>query len=130
MDDCIFCKIADGDIPATKVYEDEHIVAFLDIHPVHPGHTLVIPKDHYQWMTDAPQDVLHMVYDRSQELMRGIQKALGADFVTLSVVGVDVPHFHVHLIPRFYDDGLTSWPQGEYQAGEADDVAQKITSAL
>ncbi|NUM25150.1 MAG: HIT family protein [Candidatus Buchananbacteria bacterium] len=129
--DCIFCKIAVGDIPSATIYEDDKIKVFLDINPVTKGHSLIIPKAHYQMMADTPSDLLAHVFSKAQELMVVIKEALEADFVALSVVGVDVPHFHVHLIPRRHDDGLSNWwPTGKYDKGEMEQYVQKIKQAF
>lgn len=126
-DDCIFCKIIAGEIPSYKVFEDEKIFAFLDINPVKPGHTLIIPKDHHEMMIDAPDDLVAYIFVKAKELMIILKKAVDADFIVVSVVGIDVPHFHVHLTPRYYNDGLANfWPQGKYQEGEAEEIVNKI----
>ncbi|KKQ57538.1 MAG: Histidine triad (HIT) protein [Parcubacteria group bacterium GW2011_GWA2_38_13] len=108
---CIFCKIVSGEIPCAKVYEDEKILAFLDIKPVNLGHVLVIPKEHYANMLETPHDIIAGIFQKSKELMISIKTAMSADFVVLSVVGIDVPHFHIHLLPRYSSDGLHNfWP--------------------
>ena len=124
---CIFCKIVSGEIPCAKVYEDEKILAFLDIKPVNLGHVLVIPKEHYANMLETPHDLIAGIFQKSKELMISIKTAMSADFVVLSVVGIDVPHFHIHLLPRYSSDGLHNfWPTKEYGEGEMDNVAEKI----
>ncbi len=129
--DCIFCKIVKGDIPCDKIYEDENTLAFLDINPVNKGHTLVIPKGHYQWMYDTPDDLINVIFTKSKELMKVIKKATKADYVVVAVVGLDVPHFHVHLVPRYHDDGLKNfWPTKEYKDNEAKEVTEKIKKLL
>lgn len=129
--DCIFCKIVAGEIPSYKVYEDDKIIAFLDINPVKPGHILIIPKDHYDMMIDTPDELISYVFIKAKYLMNILKKAMDADFVVLSVVGVDVPHFHVHLTPRYTDDGLDNfWPQKKYAEGQAEEIAEKIKNAL
>jgi histidine triad (HIT) family protein len=131
MENCIFCKIVAGEIPAEKIYEDDKVLVFLDINPVSPGHSLLIPKQHYPIMTDVPDDLLSYCFVKSKELMIKIKEALEVDFVVLSVVGVDVPHFHIHLIPRKHDDGLANfWPTKKYGEGEMKEVAEKIKSNL
>jgi len=127
MSDCIFCKIINGEIPAAKVYEDDRVLAFLDINPVNYGHTLLIPKEHHQMMYDVPDELLAYCFVRSKELMVKIKSALAADFVTVSVVGLDVPHFHIHLIPRYFDDGLADfWPTKKYGDGGVQAILDKI----
>jgi histidine triad (HIT) family protein len=131
MADCIFCKIVKKEMPSFKVFEDDKILAFLDIKPVNPGHVLVVPKEHYHWMQDTTDDLVSQIFVKSKELMKAIQKAVACDFVVVSVVGIDVPHFHVHLIPRYLDDDMANfWPQGVYGEGEGDDVAKKIKAEL
>lgn len=128
---CIFCKIVKNEIPADKIYEDDKIVAFLDINPVSPGHTLVIPKEHHQMMTDTPDDLLSYIFVQSKKLMQVLKTALEADFVVVSVVGIDVPHFHIHLIPRYHDDGLANfWPTKKYEEGESEEIVEKIRNNI
>lgn len=100
MTDCIFCKIVAGDIPATKTYEDESAIAFLDIHPRAPGHTLLIPKTHYQWFTDLPDEASDSLFRTAKKLAQKLKSEHTADYVRLSIVGRDVPHVHIHLIPQ------------------------------
>ncbi len=117
--DCIFCKIVKKEISAEIIYEDDSLISFLDINPVNKGHILLIPKEHYRWMTDLPDTLLSKIYTKSKYLMEKIKTALKADFVVLSVVGIDVPHFHVHLLPRYNDDGLANfWPTKKYENDE------------
>jgi histidine triad (HIT) family protein len=100
MENCIFCKIAAGQIPADKVYEDEKVVAFLDIHPKAPGHTLVIPKEHYPWFQDVPDQVGDDLFRVARKIARDLKVSQAADYVRLGIVGTDVPHTHVHLVPQ------------------------------
>lgn len=104
MPDCIFCKIASGEIPAHKVYEDEKYLAFLDIHPKAKGHTVLIPKAHYQWFQDLPDDVYGALFAVAKKLATTLKEEQKADYIHLSIVGKDVPHVHVHLIPRTLGD--------------------------
>jgi histidine triad (HIT) family protein len=128
---CIFCKIVAGEIPASKIYEDEKCLAFLDVNPVTHGHTLLIPKEHYQSISDTPDELVAYLFVRAKELMIKIKKAMSADYVALSVVGTEVPHFHIHLIPRNHGDGLAGfWPTKEYGEGEKDAVAEKIRKEI
>jgi histidine triad (HIT) family protein len=129
--DCIFCKIAGGQIGAAKIYEDEKVLAFLDINPTSFGHTLLIPKEHHQMIVDTPDDLVAYMFVKAKDLMIKIKKALAVDFVALSVVGTDVPHFHIHLVPRRYDDGLASfWPTKKYGEGEMEKTASKIREEI
>ena len=101
--DCIFCKIAKGEIPCDKVYEDDNFLAFLDIKPRNKGHTLVIPKEHYRWVWDYPD--IGSYYEFVKIVVDGIKKALKTDFIVSLVIGEEVQHAHVWLVPRFKDDG-------------------------
>jgi histidine triad (HIT) family protein len=124
--DCIFCQIIAGKIPAEKIYEDKEAFAFLDINPVAPGHILLIPKKHYVMMADVPDQLLGYCFIQAKSLLLKIKKALKADYVSVSVSGVDIPHFHIHLIPRHFNDGLKGWPTKKYPEGEIEKVAKKI----
>lgn len=99
MQKTIFEKIIAREIPADIVYEDDVCIGILDIKPVQPGHTLLISKKPYHWIQDAAREDLHHMMDIVQELIKTMKTA-GADYVRVSVVGVDVPHFHIHLIPE------------------------------
>ena len=135
MDDCIFCKIVTGEIPSTKVYEDADTLAFLDIRPVNPGHTLVIPKAHYRNILDIPEDVFLHVARTLRKVAPAVKAGVGAEGVNVSsshepIAGQEVFHLHFHVIPRFPGDGLAHWPHKEYAEGEARAVAEKIRRAL
>jgi histidine triad (HIT) family protein len=103
MDDCIFCKIVAGTIPARNVYEDEHHLAFLDISPCNIGHVQVIPKQHYRWVWDHPNIGDYMSV--AQKIVRAQKKAFNTDWVVSVIAGEEVPHAHIWLVPRFSDDG-------------------------
>ena len=104
MDNCIFCKIIAGEIPSEKIYEDEFSVAFLDIHPKAPGHALLVPKAHYQWFQDMPDEISDPLF-RAAKVVANMQKEkAGADYVRLGIVGTDVPHVHLHLVPQQLSD--------------------------
>lgn len=104
MKDCIFCKIVSGEIPTEKTYQDERFIAFLDIHPVAPGHTLIIPKAHHQWFYELPDDLYAELFATVKKLSPVLKEKNSADYVKLGIVGTDVPHVHVHLIPRKFKD--------------------------
>ncbi len=107
--DCIFCKIAKGDISAEKIYETENIVSFLDINPRAPGHSLVIPKLHVQTFTDLQDDLLTDVFKGTKEVVKILKKALGPDAFTIGIndgrsAGQEIPHLHINIFPRFEND--------------------------
>ncbi len=100
---CIFCKIIKGEIPSFKIYEDDVVMAFLDIRPLNPGHTLVIPKKHYRWVWDIEN--IGEFYERVRKIALAIKKAYKINYVVSLVFGDEVEHAHVWLIPRFKSDG-------------------------
>ncbi len=100
MENCLFCKIVRKEIPATIVHEDDTTLAFLDIHPITEGHTLLIPKEHHPWMQETPDALVGETFIQASKLMQKMKEKHSCDFVEVKVVGIDVPHFHVHLIPR------------------------------
>ena len=134
--DCIFCKIIAGEIPSARVYEDEHCLAFMDIAPLQPGHTLVIPKDHHELMTDMPAETMAAVGRVLPRAARAVMAASGAEGFSIlqsnrAVAGQVVPHVHVHIIPRRNADGLGfRWNAGQYAEGEMDDWRSRIAAAL
>ena len=131
MNECVFCKIVKGEIPSDILYEDDEVLAFLDIKPVNFGHTLVIPKKHYEKMENTPDDTISAVFANAKKLMKAVKEAMSADFVALLVIGIDVPHFHVHLIPRYFNDNMPIfWPRKEYRNGEQGKMAEKIKNEL
>lgn len=109
--DCVFCKILAGEIPCSKVYEDALVLAFLDIAPINPGHTLVIPKEHHTSVTTLPPESAARVMAVATRVARAMMRAVKADGFNLllsngACAGQVVPHAHLHVIPRFPDDGV------------------------
>lgn len=107
--DCIFCDIVAGKIPSHKVYEDEHVLAFLDIMPASKGHTLVIPKTHAAGLDDIAPDVLAQTILGAQTVARTLRTKLGPDGLNMiqndgAAAGQEVFHYHLHLLPRWRDD--------------------------
>jgi histidine triad (HIT) family protein len=103
MENCIFCKIAKKEIPCFEIYEDEKFLAFLDINPRNPGHTLIIPKEHFRWVWDVPY--LGEYFEVVGKIAKAIQKAMKTEFVVSFIIGEEIPHAHIHLVPRFPKDG-------------------------
>jgi histidine triad (HIT) family protein len=131
---CIFCKIVAGEIPSFKVYEDEHTLAFLDIHPVAKGHTLVVPKAHATNIFDIEPASWGHVAETACIVAKKLEAALDMGGVNLIMnnrehAGQVIDHPHVHLIPRFPGDGLRPWPHGSYKEGEAEQIANRIAAA-
>lgn len=122
MENCIFCQIVAGEIPASKVYEDDHVLAFLDISQVTKGHTLVIPKKHVRNLLDMDTETAQQVFAPVPNLARRLQVATGATGLNVlnnsePVAGQTVFHAHIHLLPRFAEtDGL----KVDFQINEPD----------
>ena len=130
--DCIFCKIVSGKIPCYKVYEDENFLAFLDIRPLNLGHTLVIPKKHFRWVWDVTN--IGEYYTVVGKIAQAMKKALHTDLIVSLVVGEEVAHAHVWLVPRFSNDGHGGAIKLEnikqYSEREMQDVANKIKNEI
>ena len=127
----IFQKIVQGEIPSTSIYEDDRFFAFLDINPVSKGHVLLITKAPYRWLADVPDESISQIFVEAKNIMLAQIKSLGCDFVQVGVVGKDVPHFHIHLIPRTLDDTHNELhARYKYVEGQAQIYADKIKSAL
>jgi histidine triad (HIT) family protein len=135
-ENCVFCKIINQEIPAVKVYEDDSVLAFLDIRPVNKGHTLVIPKDHFENIYSVPAELWCRVMLVAQKIAIGIKNAVSADGINIimnneSAAGQLVFHAHVHVIPRENEDGLVHWPHKSYiDEVETKNIADKIRDVL
>jgi histidine triad (HIT) family protein len=102
--DCIFCKILNGEIPSKKIYEDDKVIAILDVNPVVDGHTLIIPKKHVEDYTKLDKDLLIHIYDVANKLTKDIMSKLNSKGMTFTVNYGDsqlVKHFHLHLLPDY-----------------------------
>ncbi len=99
MDGCIFCKIAEGEIDVPKIYEDEKFFAFLDAKPINPGHTLLIPKSHVDYIFDVEEPLYSELFETAKKLAGPIRDAVQSKRIGISVEGFGVPHAHVHLVP-------------------------------
>lgn len=105
MDDCIFCKIANGEIPSRKVdHEGNTVVSFLDIDQKIPGHTLVIPVEHHRWFDELPDELAIKLFRAARLVAQELKERMNADYIQFSIIGTDIPHVHVHLLPRFFKD--------------------------
>ena len=126
---CLFCSVVKREVPARLVFEDETSLAFLDHRPVFPGHCLLIPKQHYETLTDLPEELIGPFFKRVQLLARAIESAMEAHgtFVAMNNrVSQSVPHLHVHIVPRRRKDGLKGffWPRYPYPDDEAAEAVQ------
>ncbi len=110
MEECLFCKIAMGEIPAQKVYEDSEHIAFLDINPRNPGHALVMPKKHYETILEMPDHEVAEIFKVVKKIAVAVKRGMGADGISISqsnerAAGQVIPHVHFHVIPRFLSEG-------------------------
>lgn len=132
MESCLFCKIIAGEIPCTKVYEDDTVLAFLDIHPVNIGHTLVIPKAHHTNLYETPDETLAHMMSVVKKISTAIKSALSAEGINIEmnndpVAGQLIFHTHFHIIPRFSGDGFKHWHGArDYRDGEMTEIEEKI----
>lgn len=131
MSDCIFCKIAAGEIPCRKIYEDEKTLAFMDVANDVDGHILVIPKAHYKNILDCEPDVLNAVIRSVQKVSLHLTGRCGYDGVNLlnasdESAGQSVPHFHIHLIPRKQGDQIDAWPNFKGAKQDIDALYQRL----
>lgn len=112
MADCIFCKIAAGEIPCAKVYEDDHVICFLDIHPCVKGHVLVVPKTHFRNVFDATKEQYLQLHEAAQFIAKKLKQNLSCEGINIfqnnePCAGQVVFHAHIHVVPRFEDDKKT-----------------------
>jgi len=133
--DCIFCKIIKGEIPCTKIYENDKVIAFLDIVPVNPGHALIVSKEHFENIEDLPEGILFEIIKAAKKIAPVIIKAVGSNSYNLGVnngkdAGQLVPHVHFHIMPRFENDGYKLWAGKKYAEGEMEKITEAIRKAL
>ena len=137
VDDCVFCRILKGEIPCCKVYEDDKVLAFLDIAPFNFGHTVIVPKEHNHSVTTLPEEYLSAMFVVAPKLAVAIMTATGAEGFNLvlnngHVAGQVVPHAHLHILPRFADDDvlITASSKAYATPEEMSDMAEKIVAAF
>lgn len=133
---CIFCKILKAEIPATRVFETDQAIAFLDINPVNKGHLLLVPRDHYPDLPSLPASLSSHLGECLPRLSRALLQATRADGLNIianvgPVAGQTIDHLHWHLIPRHHNDAVHwPWPHLTYQADELTHLQALITRAL
>jgi histidine triad (HIT) family protein len=132
MVECVFCKIVRGEVPSTKLFEDETKMAFLDIFPAAKGHALVIPKKHFESFLEVPREELKELIVLVQDLAKKIVKAVNAEGFNVYqsngvVAGQTINHMHFHIIPRFKGDGLPlKWKQSKPEKPELEALKNQI----
>ncbi len=132
-DDCIFCKIANGEIPSSTIYEDEDFRVFLDLNPAARGHALIVPKEHYADLFELDEELCKKAMVLAKRLGTKMKEVLGSDGFNLmqnngEAAGQTVFHFHLHLIPRYEDDkaGIT-WKPGSVSPEEREELVNLLT---
>jgi histidine triad (HIT) family protein len=138
MQDCIFCQIVSKKIPVKIVYEDGFSLAFLDINPINSGHTLVIPKEHFETILETPEENLSKLIQAVKAVAESVNKSLNPDGMNVEqnnkeIAGQAVPHIHFHVVPRFKDDGLVSFtnsPRKKLEEKELEEIAGKIKANI
>lgn len=136
MDECIFCKIANGEVPAAVVYEDEQTMAFMDIGQVNPGHVIVAVKPHIRDIYTLTDEMAAAFFQTAARVARAVKKAMQPEGVTLLQANEEVGfqtvfHLHLHVLPRHPDDGVTlTWPAKNPAMEELDRLAQQVKAAI
>jgi len=128
MENCIFCQIVAGKIPCYKVYEDKSFLGFLDINPRVLGHTLVIPKRHYRWVYDVSN--FGAYWEVVRKITLAMKKALRPKFITYVTYGLDVPHAHIHIMPRQASETAIVLHEKHFSPEKMAKIAAKISSAI
>jgi histidine triad (HIT) family protein len=134
--DCVFCKIALGQIPSAKIYQDEVVVAFLDIGPISDGHTLVMPRQHVENVHSCPSELLGQIWARLGKIAAAVASAVDAEGYNVlcnngRAAGQVVDHLHFHIVPRKASDGVfAQWPSYKYRPGQVEIIAEKIKKHL
>ena len=133
---CIFCKIADGEIPSATIYEDEEFRAFLDLNPASRGHALIVPKEHFANLFEMDEEHLKKLIVLAQRIGKHMKEKLGCDGLNLvqnngEAAGQTVFHFHLHLIPRYKDDGVQlAWTPHESEEAQLEEIRAAIRKAI
>jgi histidine triad (HIT) family protein len=135
MEDCLFCKIIKGEIPCQKVYEDDMFFAFLDIHPINLGHTLLMPKNHHRNLFDLPTNILEKTGPLIKKIALAVREASCADGINIgwnneTAAGQVIFHSHIHIIPRFNNDGFTHWKGQEHSENALTEMKDKIEQQI
>ena len=134
--DCIFCKLANGDIPTSTVYEDEFVRAIMDVAPANKGHVIILPKSHARNIFELDDEYVQKAFLLAKKIATALKELLSCDGVNIlqnngEAAGQTVFHFHVHIIPRFMGDNCTlTWKPGSYKDGESTVLAENIRKLL
>ncbi len=136
MNNCLFCKIINGEIPSpNKIYEDKEVLGLLDINPVSKGHVIIVPKKHSEDILHTDDELLKYMMLVVKKLAKTIKNVVAADGININInngkdAGQIVFHTHIHIVPRFKNDGLKLWGGGKYKEGEIEELVKKIKKRL
>ena len=108
MTDCVFCRIAGGQLPADSIWEDDLVIAVADIHPIRPGHALILPRAHFPYFEDLPEGTAERIVHLGQRLARAMKSLYGVPQVAFMFSGGDHPHAHAHIVPMHEKTDVTS----------------------
>lgn len=132
--DCVFCDIVAGRNPHEIIYEDAEFLGFLDRYPLNPGHTQFIPKQHVRWVWDMEKQEIGFLFMKVQRVVKALQKVFNTEWIIADTGGIGVAHAHVHLVPRFEDDGHGELPDPkilrEIPENEMEDIARRIRAEI
>lgn len=117
MTSCVFCKIVAGEVESSKIYEDDEILAFMDIQPVRQGQVLVIPKDHIDHFSDIPDALALRIYMKTHALLKAVREVVRPERMGLVVHGYGVPHAHMIILPQHHEDDITSARMADIENG-------------
>lgn len=132
VDNCIFCKIINGDIPSRRIYEDDNFVVMMDVSPASKGHSLLLPKEHYANLFEMPDALLEELLKVAKKVAAKMKETLNADGINLLqnngvAAGQTVFHYHMHLIPRYEGEApILTWDAKTYSAEEMDEIKSTI----
>lgn len=130
--DCIFCKIAKKELESNIVYENNNIIAFLDIDPISEGHILIIPKEHYLDIEELPKNIINEIIELSQKMVKSVKEIYNPDGYSIMQNGGefnDIGHFHLHIFPRYQNDGF-GWTCEDKKFNVSKEISDKIKNAL
>ena len=136
MDDCIFCKLAGGEIPTESLYEDDKVKVIFDASPASKGHVLIIPKEHFRNIYDLDEEMAGHIFKVATKIARAMEKTLGYDGLNVvqnngEAAGQTVYHFHMHLIPRYKGDTVNvSWTPGQIDSEEIAELKKTILGGM
>jgi histidine triad (HIT) family protein len=131
MEECVFCKIIEGKIEAYKIFEDDKVICILDKKPISKGHCLIIPKKHFNDIFDIDEDDLKQIIADTKKVANLLKTKLNAKGINLlhasdKVAQQSVFHFHIHIVPRYEDDGLDTWPKSNYKEKSFNDILSTL----